>query len=253
MGSRDAPWQRWLLGGPLATEAGVSLIVLLVSLAYEPSLSGPATFTHIDDQDNFVNHPLLARVAVEGLSAHTLARLWLPQSVTLGVWEPVATLLKVAITRVCGLGSALPFVRVSVGLHICNCAAAYALACRVLSLLRLRGDHRPVLLAAVLLGVSPLCAEAVAWASGQPYVLAGSFSLLHLWLHLRRYHPSVAERQRGAWVPSALRVLLAFAAAALCKAAALTVFVVPATIDLLMHGPGRRLRLLETPTRYSKA
>ncbi|KAG8464315.1 hypothetical protein KFE25_003378 [Diacronema lutheri] len=241
-----------------ATELGVGLIVLLICVAFEPSLTGPAAFTHIDDQDNFVQHPLIARAASEGLSVGLLCAVWLPQYVVLGVWEPVATLLKVAIARCYGLGSALAFVRVSVALHCVNCVAAYAVGCRALKLLRVSGvrglprplgeDHRPVCVAAALVGISPMCVEPVAWASGQPYVLAATFALLHLDLHMRRYH------ERGARPPPAGVVLLAYAGAALSKAAALTTFVVPALIDLLvwLHGTGRRVRLLRAP-RVSRA
>lgn len=242
---------------PHATELGASLIVLAIAVAFEPSLRGPVVFTHVDDQDNFVQHPLIAAVAADGLSARVLCAVWLPQYVVLGVWEPVATLFKIALARWYGLGSALPFVRASVALHCANCVAAYVVGCRVLALLRLRGvtglprplgeDHRPVCLAALLLGISPMCVEPVAWASGQPYVLAGGFSLLHVLLHLRRHHPTLDERERGASTPAEALVLLAYAAAVLSKAAALTAFAVPAGIDLLvwLHGPGRRLRLVD--------
>lgn len=242
--------------GASATELGAALIVLLVCVAFEPSLSGPAAFTDIDDKDNFVEHRLVAAAAADGLSLRMLVAVWLPHYVVLGVWEPVATLLKVMLARLFGLGSALPFLRASVALHCANCLGAYALGCRALALLRAKGvtglprplgeDHRPVCLAAILVGISPMCVEPVAWASGQPYVLAGSFALAHCFLHLRRYHPTADERARRARAPSANLVLLAYVAAALCKAAALTVFAVPALIDLLVwaHGPGRRLRLL---------
>jgi tetratricopeptide (TPR) repeat protein len=229
----------------------VSLIVLSQCVAFEPSLRGPAAWLHIDDLDNFVEHPIIARVAAEGLSLRALCAIWLPQHVVLGVWEPIAMLLKVLIACTCGLESALPFVRVSIALHCVNVVCAYALGCRALALLRLRGvpglprglgeDHRPVCAAALFVGISPMCVESIAWASGQPYVLAASFALLHLHLHIESYHAERAQKR-----PRARGALLAFCAAGLSKAAALTCFVVPAALDLLvwLSNDGRWLRLL---------
>ena len=97
-------------------------------------------------------------------------------------------------------------------------------------------NHRRVLfgsaVAALVFGVHPLRVECVAWASGQPYVLAGFFALLCTWAYLRSVD-SVAHSSRT----FALAVT-AYACSLHCKAIAVPL---PAVLLLLDVYPLRRL------------
>jgi hypothetical protein len=135
-----------------------------------------------------------------------------------------------------------PFQLMTLAMHLANACLLFALARRLLAHCDadLRAGLRPdagALLAASLFALHPMRVEVVAWASGQPYALAGSFFLLSLYAYLRycelRREVAPGGRAMGLLALS----VLAYLCAVLSKSSAIFL---PVVLLLLDYFPLRR-------------
>jgi hypothetical protein len=95
--------------------AGVAIAAAVTGIAFSPLVVSPEPreFTNLDDLDNYLQ-PILQRPSWEG------AKWAFTQGVTLGVYEPCAVLLKLAISSVQGL-TGPSVLAVNFLLHVSNC------------------------------------------------------------------------------------------------------------------------------------
>ena len=156
------------------------LLGVVTVLPYAGLFSSDHGFVGLDDMDNLVRNQRF-----QGLSGTHLA--WMFTSSSLGVYEPVAWLVKALQTRIFGV-SAVAFHLITLLLHVANAFLVLALSRRLFRLARPDWEDRAVTLGALLCGllfaVHPLRAEVVAWASGQSYAQATLFALSAVWLYV---------------------------------------------------------------------
>jgi hypothetical protein len=160
-------------------------------------LVGPTVYLQYDDEKNYLEVRQLQPAPGEALES---VRWILSQGVILGVYEPAAMLVKMGWTVASGGGGAAVCFRVNAVLHAVNTAGALLLT---LSYPPGSGSGDGpawlvcVLLSALAFGVHPLRVEVLCWASCQPYLLAGFWSLVALGTHGRRGSPPTQVSQNG--------------------------------------------------------
>jgi hypothetical protein len=212
----------------------MGILAVATVLAFSPLLGGEFEFLAWDDTTNIVDNPVVNTGSVE----HMLTA-W--TAITLGVYEPLGVMLKIVTVRLFGL-QAQPFHVTTLALHVANVCLLFALARRLLihADAELRAGLRPeagALVAAALFGLNPMRVEPVAWASGQSYVLAGTFFLLSLYAYVRYCELHLKEKTGRRPIGMLALSALAFACAVLSKSSA--VFL-PAVLLLLDYFPLRR-------------
>ena len=202
-------------------------VAALGFLAFLPALR--ADFVNWDDEISF-----LRNIHYRGLGMAQLK--WMFTTTLLGHWSPLAWLTW-SFDYVMGGMNPFGYHLTSVVLHAVNIALFFLVARHLLA----HGFRVPAsspaitagaVFAALVFGIHPLRAESVAWVSGRRDVLCATFYLLAGLAYLR----GVATGGRIApkwWVVS----VVAFAAALLSKAAAMTL---PLTLLLLDIYPLRR-------------
>jgi len=200
---------------------------------YEDDLQSRSAMTFVwflsDDLINFVQDPAIASPSVAGaLAATSMA------SSKLGVFEPLTEWLRMGVVRATGaIGfGMLPQMRlVSRALHVCNVLLAALLVPAFLQS-RPRGTsvlpHICGFAAASVVGSMAERVEVISWPSANGYLLGTCLALLMCHAHV--------ALGGATWVlyPRVYRWLLCgllTAAAALSKAACITVFVAPALLD----------------------
>ena len=209
----------------LAPRAALVLVVLGV---FSDLFSATRVFDGGDDGPNYTENALLRAVEPGGWGPRLL-EIYHSEG-TIGVWEPVAIVLKLVLVQAFGL-HARTFMGAAVALHAAGCWLAMELALRAADLLGPGpAGGKPTTphawAAALLLGIHPLRVEALAWASCLPYEISTIFVLLACLCHMRHRArwPPPAARPFGPWrLASAVLLLLGCnaKAAALGLAAAL--------------------------------
>jgi tetratricopeptide (TPR) repeat protein len=230
----------------MRTSSAAGILLVATVLAFSPLLGGGFEFLSWDDTTNIVHQPI-----VNTWSGEHLLAAW--TSVALGVYEPLGVLLKAVSVRLFGM-RVQPFHLVTLALHVANACLLFALARRLLAHCdadlrdRLRPDAA-ALLAALLFALNPMRVEAVAWASGQSYVLAGSFFLLSLLAYLRYCELRPEEGAGGRGLPMLALSALAYLCAVLSKSSAIFLPLVLLLLDFfpLRRRPGARLLFEKLP------
>ncbi len=226
------------LGGSLPE---ILLIVVVGCFAFWPSLDNQ--FVHWDDFDNLVQNEHIREISAENIQ-------WMMQSDLLGVWQPLAWLFT-AVEYQLFTGQHLPSFRLglqytSIVLHLIAAILCFLVTTRLVTLavpqtaercpaaIRISGT-----VSALLFVVHPLRVEAVAWASGQPYVLATIGGLGSLLSYLR-----ACRTGRWRWHVLAFACL---AASFLCKSIAVPLVAVFLVLDVYplrrIGGASRQLSL----------
>ena len=156
-----------------------------------------------DDQAALVQNPALDGGGVLG---------WALSTTHMSHYQPLSWLAWAQVRRWFGTSPAVHHL-MSLAVHLANAALVFALAFRLASLSGLAPTPRRVaaLSAALLFAVHPLRVEAVAWASGLPYVLALAPLLVSVLLYLRH---SAASSARTPLVAS----VLCYGVSLLCRA-----------------------------------
>jgi len=214
---RQATFERWLPG----------LAAALTFLVFLPTLD--AAFVNWDDETSF-----LANTAYRGLGWAQLR--WMLTTTFLGHWSPLAWLTW-SLNYVTGGLDPWGYHLGNLVLHSAGVAVLWLVARRLLAIGSSAGTTSAMAaagatIAALVWGLHPLRAEAVAWASARRDVLCGLFYLLAVLAYLRGV-ASGAGIERRYWALS----LAAFAAALSSKTIALTL---PLTLLLLDVYPLRR-------------
>ena len=140
---------------------------LVVAIVHAPRILHPECCEYVsyDDPANFVHTTHIDKLSWANL------RWAATDGIILGVWEPTSLLFRMIYRGQYGR-SAAATLAVSVALHMANMSGLFVLLAR-------RGathDTRWVvccLCSVLLVGLHPLCVEAVCWASAQGYPLAG--------------------------------------------------------------------------------
>jgi tetratricopeptide (TPR) repeat protein len=230
----------------MRTSSAVGILVVATVLAFSPLLGGGFEFLAWDDTTNIVHQPLVHTWSLE----HLLAA-W--TSVALGVYEPLGVILKAVTVRLFGM-RVQPFQLVTLALHVANACLLFALAARLLARCDadLRARLRPdaaALLAALLFALNPMRVEAVAWASGQSYVLAGSFFLLSLHAYLSYCGLRPAGGIGGRKLSMLALSVLFYLCSVLSKSSAIFLPLVLLLLDFfpLRRRPGARLLVEKLP------
>jgi protein O-mannosyl-transferase len=230
--ARSAPGRdrrTWLVAVPL---------VLLVIVAFLPALRNG--FVDWDDEANFLRNS-----QYRGLGWPQVR--WAFTTFLLGVYQPLGWLLLEVQYVLFGLDPR-GYHLASLLLHTANAVALFALTAALL--VRCRPDpflHDPWAralgagLATALFAVHPLRVEAVAWVSAQSYLPCALFATLAVLAYLRGVDHGPAPRL--GWLVGSWGL---FAAALLCKAAAVALPAVLLILDVyplrrLGGGPGRWL------------
>jgi len=213
------------------------LILLAVGLTFSPLFT--ADFTNWDDPHTVARNPPMRAPGLDAAATywrlfpppeakspdtinHQFA-LWVP--LTYSVWLAIA-----AIAQVRGGDGTIelnPYV-----FHAANVAFHAASTLLVWLILRRFIQSRWSAVAGALLwAVHPVQVEAVAWVSGLKDLLAGFLSLAAVWLYLLHADESmpIARRRARWWLAT-----LCFAAAMLCKPAAVTTPLIVAVIDRVL-------------------
>jgi tetratricopeptide (TPR) repeat protein len=205
-----------------AVIAGLTLAV------YAPLLLPGFEFLSWDDTSNIVDNPLISNPdAVDLVSLCT--------SATLGVYEPLGVSLKLGLVSAFGM-QVQPFQIATLLFHLANACLLFMITRHLLGLTQsahIRDSARAnlaALLASLFYAVHPLRVEAVAWASGQSYVMAATFLLLALLAYLRHCE-ALATGQSWRLTGCFALSLLAFACAVLSKSAAIFLPVVLLVLD----------------------
>jgi protein O-mannosyl-transferase len=211
-------FERWLPG----------LAAALAFLAFLPTIE--ATFVNWDDETSF-----LTNTAYRGLGWAQLR--WMLTTTFLGHWSPL-TWMTWGLNYVAGGLDPWGYHLGNLLLHAANVAVLWLVARRLLAIGSSGTATSATLaagatIAALVWGLHPLRAEAVAWASARRDVMCGLFYLLAVLAYLRGVARG-AGIERRCWALS----LAAFAAALSSKTIALTL---PLTLLLLDVYPlGRR-------------
>ena len=166
--------------------------------------------------------------------------LWATTATRGFVYEPLSWVLKGAQADVLGM-SPVHFAAVSALAHVLTAmllAQLLALVMHARQPGRRRGDHVIVArLAAAWWCVHPWHAEAIGWASAQPYVWTGVFASAALLLHAKaRLEPACggvagAAAKRFCWCGGLLGCLLSM----LCKSSAMTLPVLFVVLELALE------------------
>ena len=209
----------WLLG----------ILGLIAALPFVPVLGNG--FVYWDDDVNFFQNPYL-----RGLDWSTTRWAW--HATRLGVYQPLAWMLIEAECSIWGQ-RAWGYHLCGVFLHALNAVALAALTIVLLTRQRIDPPDRlprfttvlSASLAAAVFAVHPARVEVVAWASCQPYLPCALCSLLAVLAYLFA-HPADGRRRWG-WL---LAAWLLYAAALLCKAAAVGLVMVFIILDVYPLG-----------------
>jgi Flp pilus assembly protein TadD len=216
-GDETQRFERWLPG----------LTAALAFLAFLPTLQ--ATFVNWDDETSF-----LTNTAYRGLGWAQLR--WMLTTTFLGHWSPL-TWMTWNLNYVAGGLDPWGYHLGNLLLHSANVALLWLVARRLLAVGSSAATTSSTVaagatIAALVWGLHPLRAEAVAWASARRDVLCGLFYLLAVLAYLRGVARG-AGIERRCWALS----LGAFAAALSSKTIAMTL---PLTLLLLDVYPLRR-------------
>jgi hypothetical protein len=216
-GDETQRFERWL----------PSLTAALAFLAFLPTLQ--ATFVNWDDETSF-----LTNTAYRGLGWAQLR--WMLTTTFLGHWSPL-TWMTWNLNYVAGGLDPWGYHLGNLLLHSANVALLWLVARRLLAIgssaaITSSAVAAGATIAALVWGLHPLRAEAVAWASARRDVLCGLFYLLAVLAYLRGVARG-AGIERRCWALS----LGAFAAALSSKTIAMTL---PLTLLLLDVYPLRR-------------
>jgi hypothetical protein len=215
--------------------AAAALLALVIFAAFAPILKHG--FVEWDDPENFQNN-----LDFRGLGWAQLRWAW--TNILLGVYQPLSWIAFEAQYTAWGL-DARGYHLTSLVLHTANAVALYALTRVLLTRIRPDGarEERRIWslasgLVVALFAVHPLRVETVAWVSCQPYLPCALFSILAVLKYVR-----TCGEGRPKGLDLALVAFL-FAAALLCKAAAVSLPVVLIILDIyplkrLGGGPGR--------------
>ncbi len=209
------------------------ILVFAVCLAFRPAMNN--TFVDWDDYDNLVDNPHIRAVSVDNVR-------WMVKTDLLGVWQPLSWWATMIEYRYLGGDDPTSFRRglqtVSISLHAIAAILCFFIVAR---LTRLALRDRPALApthvaigataSALFFALHPLRVEVVAWASGQPYLLATIGCLAATACYLRAVHTG-----RRRWRIAALLCLIA---ALLCKSIAVPLVAVWVLLDIY---PLRRFR-----------
>jgi len=210
----------------LVTVACLVVIVVVTILSFTPAIDNG--FLHWDDDNN-----LMKNTHIRGFSAENLKWMW--TSSLLGVWQPLTWMITTVEYRLFDGANLAKFSRgmhvASIGLHSVAVMLVFFVVRRLIALGAAKtaadspvGLSLGAALAALLFAVHPLRVETVAWASGQPYVLALIPALATVWCYLLAQQ---AGRRR--WHAAALACL---AASLLCKALAVPLVAVLLVLDV---------------------
>jgi tetratricopeptide (TPR) repeat protein len=198
--------------------------VLLVLLVYDSLTTGLHEFLMWDDMDNVVNNVFIDELSMENIY-------WAFTNSHLGVYEPLSWLMKMLEVEIFGKSS-MGFLLVTLMIHIGSMLLLMKTTQKLLELVYkpIEKDRALAVSAIVsfLYAIHPLRVEVVAWVSGQSYALAGFFSLLCIYAHLKRR--SSQSRENLWYIVS----VLSYVSAVLCKTAAV---MLPVVIILLDYYP----------------
>jgi Flp pilus assembly protein TadD len=219
-GGETQRFERWLPG----------LAAALAFLAFLPTIE--AAFVNWDDETSF-----LTNTAYRGLGWAQLR--WMLTTTFLGHWSPL-TWMTWSLNYVTGGLDPWGYHLGNLLLHSANVALLWLVARRLLTVGATAATTSATVaagatIAALVWGLHPLRAEAVAWASARRDVLCGLFYLLAVLAYLQGVARG-AGIERRCWALS----LGAFAAALSSKTIAMTL---PLTLLLLDVYPLRRLAL----------
>lgn len=201
-------------------------------LAFAPGIHNE--FLYWDDDNNLMNNAHIRSFSAENFK-------WMWTTSLLGVWQPLTWIITGLEYRLFDGADPAKFSHgmhsASIGLHGVAAILVFFVVRRLLALGASQTAARSPLglslgaaLAALLFAVHPLRVETVAWASGQPYVLAIIPALAAVWCYLRAH---ATGRRR--WHGLALGCL---ALSLLCKAMAVPLVAVLIVLDVY---PLRRL------------
>lgn len=216
--------------GPAVRWGAPALVALLTFVAFV--LTFGSDFVNWDDEANLVHNRHF-----RGFGPAELRWMW--TSTVLGVWEPLAWMVKAAQAVVGGVRPQV-FHAVSLFIHIASALILYAITVRLLraampvvAASAPGGLRAAAATTAIVFAVHPLRAEAVAWATCQPYVLAGLFTLLSVLAYLRSCETAGRGSSPRRWY--VLSIVCA-AAAMLSKAAAIPLIVALVVLDVYPLG-----------------
>jgi cytochrome c-type biogenesis protein CcmH/NrfG len=216
----------------VVTSVCLAVIILATALSFAPGIHNE--FLRWDDDTN-----LMKNAHIRSFSAENLRWMW--TSSLLGVWQPLTWIVTALEYQLFDGADPAKFSHgmhlASIGLHGVAAILVFLVVRRLIALGAPRTAARSPLglnlgaaLAALLFAVHPLRVETVAWASGQPYVLAIIPALAAVWCYLRAH-------QTGRWRWHGL-ALGGLAISLLCKAMAVPLVAVLLVLDVY---PLRRL------------
>eukprot|EP00940_MAST-03C_sp_MAST-3C-sp2_P002889 g2889.t1 len=171
----------------------------LVVFAFWAPIVGPREFLDgYDDPGNFGENLYTQNCS---LSKENIVRIF-TEGVILNVYEPISLLFRLFVCEAGGsIVNALHVIRINVVLHLVNTALSACVAVEILRRLCPRTSSTQQIVcsifAAALVAVHPLRTEVVAWASCQPYLIAGTFTLLSVCAHLVRDRAGTSAGLRG--------------------------------------------------------
>lgn len=207
----------------LPTAAGVAVLAMAAVAALRPVLHND--FVNWDDPAVLLDNPHLAVPGIVG---------WAFSTRLMGHYQPLAWLAWSAAKSSFGLSPAA-FHALSLGVHVANAVAIYAVTLRLAAVSGYPSSQRrgAALFAGLLFAVHPAGVEPVAWASAFPYVLS-LFALLLSFLAYLSARPKTS--------------LALYAAASLTRATALGYPVVLLIADRYVfdqRGKPLRTRIVE--------
>lgn len=219
----------------LSTTPWLCVIVVIATLfCYSDLLWTTRVFTNFDDPVNFVRNHRVKEWS------WTNVRWAFEDGVTVGVYEPISTLVKLVFIGVYD-GGATEIVRLNLCLHLVNVVlCVYLLAETTMwwnefvATSSRRGTDSTyrasfaVLIGALVFAIHPLRVEVVAWPSCMPHMLADTFAMMCVLLHLRRRLRSTTSTTGTHAVTCALYALAVFS-----KTSAITTPIVVFAIDML--------------------
>ncbi len=204
----------------------ILLIIGAGLVAFAPSLDNE--FVQWDDVDNLVENEHIHSFSSDNLH-------WMLRSDLIGVWQPLTWFITAFEYQLFGGENLSSFRRglqySSLFFHVMASILCYFITVHLLGRAMPRvAEQSPTAmvigatLAAVLFTVHPLRAEAVAWASGQPYLLAANGCLASLLCYLR-----AVRSGRRRWHVLAIVFLVA---SLLCKSIAIPLVAVFLLLDV---------------------
>ena len=208
------------------------ILIAAVFLAFRPALQNE--LVHWDDDTNLMDNAF-----IRSFSAENLKRMWKEQ--VLGVWQPLTWMITALEYRLFNGADLKDFSRglhaANIGLHAVASVITFFVIRRLIAAgARERSVSSPMALnvgalaAALLFAVHPLRVEIVAWASGQPYILAFIPCLGAVSCYLKAH-----DSGKWGWHLAALACL---AVSLLCKAMAVPLVAALLVLDVY---PLRRL------------